>query len=138
MLKIRFYLILMGLLAVFLVLGGALFLQFFDQDAPCPLCLLQRVGLCAVALGLLLNLLYGEKASHWGLVIFSACAGIAVSMRQIALHLLDPVGFSVSIMGLHLYTWSFIAFSCVLVITAIMLMTMPQSSADKKVVRSLK
>jgi disulfide bond formation protein DsbB len=112
------------------VLASALYLQFFQHEAPCPLCLLQRVGLCAVGLGLLLNLLYGEKASHWGLVIFSALAGITASMRQIGLHLLDPVGFSISIWGLHLYTWSFIIFSCVLVITAIMLITMPEHSSN--------
>ncbi len=126
MLKIRFYLVLTGLLPLALVLVGALYLQFFQQEMPCPLCLLQRVGICAVALGLLLNLLYGEKASHWGLVIFAALAGISVSIRQISLHLLDPVGFSVSILGLHLYTWSFITFACVLLGTAIMLITLPE------------
>src|SRR3990167_5018475 len=115
MLKIRLMLTLFGLLFLFLLLVGALYIQFFHHDEPCPLCLLQRVGLTLVVLGLLLNVLYGEKTSHWGLVILSDVSGLAVSIRQICLHIMSPIGFAEPILGIHLYTWCFIVFSVILV-----------------------
>ena len=40
-----------------------------------------------------MNLRYGNKVAHWALVILSALAGIAVSIRQILLHVTDSVGY---------------------------------------------
>lgn len=124
MTQMRRILILLAFILILSVLCGALYIQFFTHDEPCPLCLLQRVGLLCVCLGLLLNFLYRETPSHWGLILLSALTGISVSIRQIVLHINSPVGFSNPIFGLHLYSWCFIIFSMVLLGASIMLITM--------------
>src|SRR5438105_12576373 len=100
----------LGIVGVLVILGAALFMQFVYGEAPCPLCELQRAGFLNIAIALFMNLRYGNQAAHWALVILSACAGAAVSLRQILLHVTDPVGFGSAVLGLHMYTWCFIAF----------------------------
>src|SRR5580704_2794691 len=82
-----------GILAVFVILCAALVMQFVYGEAPCPLCELQRAAFLSIAIGLFMNMRYGNKVAHWAIVILSASAGIAVSVRQILLHVNDPVGF---------------------------------------------
>lgn len=126
--KMRMLLNILGLIPLGALIAGALYIQFFHHDDPCPLCFLQRVGFLAIAMGLLLNILYGERSSHWGLVILSALAGIAVSIRQICLHITTSVGFAEPVLGLHLYTWCFMAYSAVLLGAAIMMITQPEKT----------
>lgn len=116
----------LGLLGVVIILTAALAMQFVYYEEPCPLCLLQRVGFINIGLSLLMNLKYGNRVSHWALVILSAAAGIAVSMRQILLHINEPIGFGSPVFGLHMYTWCFIGFSLAIVGSAIMLIIYPE------------
>lgn len=113
-------------LGILLVLSGALFIQFFYGEQPCPLCLLQRVAFINIGLALLLNVKYGNRAWHWAVAILSACAGAAVSLRQICLHLTDPVGFGSAILGLHMYSWCFVFFAVVIFGSGIMLLIYPE------------
>ena len=117
-----------GLVGVVIILGAALFMQFFYKEQPCPLCLLQRVAFINIGIALLLNVRFRNKASHWAIAILSACAGIAVSLRQISLHINDPVGFGSAVFGLHMYTWCFIAFFITIVGSAIMLLIYPETN----------
>jgi disulfide bond formation protein DsbB len=88
----------------------AFFLQFYLNELPCPLCLLQRVGLLAIGFGFLLNLRYCPKPSHYALSLVAAVFTACVALRQICLHIIPGTGnYGDALFGLHLYTWVFIA-----------------------------
>ncbi len=113
----------LGLLAV----GVLLLLAFADQlwfhDLPCPLCILQRAAFIAGGFGLVLNLLFGPRPSHYGVIILGASLGAAMSIRQILLHIVPGTGwYGDAILGLHLDTWALIFFALMIVGSAIMLL----------------
>lgn len=112
-----------ALYAVSAVLAFAYFLEFTLFELPCPLCLLQRIALCAMAAGLILNLKFGLRPRHYGLILLAASAGLVFSVRQVLLHILpgDP-GYGSPVLGLHYYTWGAIIFSIAILATAIMLL----------------
>ena len=109
-----------------LVISGILTAAFIDQianfDLPCPLCLLQRVGFVAVGFGLCLNLVYGPRPQHYGIMIVSAIIGGSASVRQILLHIVPGTGsYGEPFLGLHFYTWAALAFFCITLGAAVML-----------------
>lgn len=112
----------LSLYALSAVLIAAFAMQFARDELPCPLCLLQRAFMCALAAGPILNLRFGPRPSHYALSMLAAVAGAAVSVRQILLHILpgDP-GFGSATFGYHYYTWAFILFVVALVLLALML-----------------
>lgn len=65
----------LGLIAVDLVLVLAFVDQLWLHDLPCPLCILQRAAFIAAGFGLALNLLFGPRPSHYGVLILGAAAG---------------------------------------------------------------
>lgn len=112
-----------GLLAVCGLLIGAYAFQFTLDELPCPLCLLQRVAFVAVGFGLALNLIYGAKPHHYGIMLLAALYGGSVSIRQILLHIVPGTGhYGSPVLGLHYYTWAGIAFFMVILGTSIMLL----------------
>ena len=64
-----------ALIVVCGVLVGAYAFQFTLNELPCPLCLLQRVAFVAVGFGLALNLIYGAKPHHYGIMLIAAVYG---------------------------------------------------------------
>lgn len=100
---------LLGLLGV---LAGSLHLQFGIGEQPCPLCLVQRSGMIGLAVGPVMNLLWGIRARHYAISILAAFAGGAGSVRQILLHIQpgDP-GYGPAFLEAHLYTWAFVTFA---------------------------
>lgn len=104
----------LALVLLSLPLLGAFGIQIILHELPCPLCLLQRVGMIGVAVGLLMNLKFGIKPMHYGISIISALIGAAVSTRQVLLHIVPTAdgvtGFGDAVMGLHLYTWALVVF----------------------------
>lgn len=109
-----------------ITLAGVLFaaygVQFFEHEEPCPLCMLQRLGMVGVACGALLNLRLGIQPAHYALCLLSAVFGGSIALRQISLHVCPgfPV-FGRPVLGLSLYTWSFIVFACVITLISILL-----------------
>lgn len=104
------------------ILFLTLALQFLLHELPCPLCLLQRIGFLGIALGFLMNLRFGFRPSHYSIVLLSSLFTAAVALRQIALHAIPGTGsYGSPILGLHLYTWSFILAVTLLVITSLIL-----------------
>ncbi len=71
---------LVGLLGV---LAGSLFLQFGVGEQPCPLCLVQRSGMIGLAVGPIMNLMWGLRPAHYAISILAALMGSAGSVRQI-------------------------------------------------------
>ncbi|EOG2476967.1 TPA: disulfide bond formation protein B [Serratia marcescens] len=91
---------------------------------PCPLCQLQRVGLVAIGLGFMMNLRWGVRPSHYGVVLTGA-----VATRQVLLHVLpgDP-GFGSAFLGLHFYTWAVVTAAGMTAVTAGLLMAGTQQA----------
>lgn len=100
----------------------ALFWQFFFNELPCPLCQLQRVGLTLAGIGMMLNIRFGPHATHYAIILASALAGAAASVRQVLLHIApgDP-GYGSTLLGLHFYTWGFISFFVMMLFCVLML-----------------
>jgi len=101
----------------------AFFFQLALGEIPCPLCMLQRVGLMLVGLGFAMNIRFGPSATHYSIIILSAITGAGVSLRQVLLHIAPgDTGFGSAIFGYHMYTWGFIAFMSTIIFSAFMLM----------------
>jgi disulfide bond formation protein DsbB len=128
-----------GAIGISTVLLGAYGVQFILWEFPCPLCLLQRVGMLGVALGMMMNLRFGIKPSHYGISIISAIFGGAVSLRQILLHIVpvegQPAGYGSAIFGFHLYTWAFIIFAATVLILAIIMLFDKQFTKDESEIK---
>lgn len=111
---------------VIIILSGILLsafgVQLIEKEMPCPLCMLQRLGMIGVGIGFMLNLKFGIKPAHYGFSLISALVGGAVALRQISLHVCPQFSkFGLPVLGLSLYTWSFIVFACVVFVIAILL-----------------
>ena len=96
--------------------------QILFNEPPCPLCLLQRAAFAMAGVGLLLNIRFGASPLHYGVVILSALGGMFVAGRQILLHIApNDAGFGSPFLGLHFYTWAFIAFAALIVFCSVVL-----------------
>ncbi len=105
------------------ILFGALYLQIFNHEVPCPLCLLQRIGMLGVAASVLLNLRFGIQKAHYALAILFAVFGGFIALRQMALHACPNFPtFGIPFWGLSLYTWSFIIFGTSIIYNALLML----------------
>jgi len=109
-----------GMATILLVAFG---LQFGLKEFPCPLCNLQRVAFVLCGFGFLLNLRFGAQPLHYALTLLGALFGLAVSGRQVLLHV-APGGsaYGSPMLGLHLYTWALLLFLAVIVLVALLMM----------------
>ncbi len=105
------------------VLLSAFGVQFLEHEVPCPLCLLQRLGMIGVAFGCVLNIIFSPQSFHYGISLVAALTGGFVALRQISLHVCPAFPtFGMPVLGLSLYTWSFIVFVCSVAYIAFLLM----------------
>ncbi len=96
--------------------------QLMMHEDPCPLCLLERLGMIGIGVGALMNLRFGLRVEYLGLSLLAAFAGRLVSLRQIALHVCPEFPtFGSPVLGFDLYVWAFIVFTCSVLVTAILL-----------------
>lgn len=96
-------------IGIAIILLIALALQFFLKELPCPLCLLQRLGLLGMAFGFLLNIRFKPRPIHYSLSLLAALLTGFIALRQIALHVVPGSGaYGDPFLGFHLYTWVFI------------------------------
>lgn len=122
---------------IIVILSGVLLsaygVQFIWNEQPCPLCILQRLGMIGVAMGALLNVSNGIRMSHYGLMLLSAIVGGTVALRQISLHVCPGFStFGIPVLGLSLYTWSFVVFVCVVCAVALLLFLYDPKESDEK------
>lgn len=115
------------------VLLGAFWVQFYIGDFPCPLCLIQRMCMILAAIGPAYVLFQSQREASeeermadvgtgFGMSILAAIAGMAVSGRQILLHIApDDPGYGAPVWGMHLYTWAFIVFAVILIVSGLTL-----------------
>lgn len=119
------------------VLSGSLFIQTVWGEYPCPLCMVQRISMMLCALGqvYILSRFSTEKRFDWkdfatghALTLFAALGGLAMSARQILLHIVPPdPGFGSAILGFHLYTWGLLVFLAEILAVAINLAIAPRT-----------
>lgn len=120
-----------NILAVSAVLAGALIVQFGKGEFPCPLCMIQRMGMFLALIGPCSILLAARGgtvsavayAAGFGMSLLGAVVGGAGSLRQIALHVCgsDP-GYGSPVFGYHLYTWAFVVFAVVVLVSGLSLL----------------
>lgn len=126
---------------VILILTGILLaafgVQFIEHELPCPLCMLQRSCMIAAAIGFLMNLKFGIKIRNYGLCLISSLVGGSVALRQITLHICPGFStFGIPVLGLSLYTWSFLIFACI-VLSVSLLLFLYRSSQEQPVKMTL-
>ena len=76
------------------LLGFAYYLQYFDNQDPCPLCILQRVAFLDMMIVFAVAALHGPKRRgavvYSGLLVVMAAMGAAIAGRQVWLQHLPP------------------------------------------------
>ena len=109
----------------------AFFLQIRYHELPCPLCLLQRLGVLAIAFGFLLNVMFKIRPVHYTLSLLAAMLTASICVRQIFLHVIpgDP-GYGLPILGLHLYTWLFLLCVGIIIYISIVFSIFPQYGVE--------
>nr|WP_154324683.1 disulfide bond formation protein B [Pantoea sp. 201603H] len=111
-----------GLLGISVALTIAFYYQFAKFELPCPLCLLQRVGLIIAGCGFLFNICLNIKSRHYGMVIAGGVVTSLIAARQVFLHILPgDTGYGSPFLGLHFYTWALIASILIIIAVAIIL-----------------
>ncbi len=116
------------LLAMMLVIAAiltmAMVLQYDDGEIPCPLCLLQRVAMFGVCLGIVLHFRHGYSARHTEISLLFALLLLIVAGRQTLLDIYPRPGHSFTgsaVLGLHMPVWSVIIATAILLAFAIKL-----------------
>ena len=123
----------LALYAISGVLLFAFYWQFAYDELPCPLCLLQRVAITALAVGPVLTIRHGPQPGNYGLVIIAALLGAAISARQILLHIPPgDAGFGSAFLGLHFYSWAFLFFVSAMLAAGVMLTFNKQFAPEAK------
>ncbi|MBV7484172.1 disulfide bond formation protein B [Bordetella sp. BOR01] len=117
----------LALLGISILLYVALAWQLLFDAAPCPLCLLQRAAFVMAGIGLLLNIRLGPSPLHYAMVVAASLGGLVAAGNQ----LLAQAGPGAlpggpPLLGMHVYSWSFLAFCTLLVFCVLML------AADRK------
>lgn len=112
------------------ILLGALYFQFGLGEDPCPLCLLQRMGMMGILFGLSLNIYYGFRSEHFAIVVISSLVGLVFSTRQVLLHIcpepgVEP-GYGSPIFGMYLYSWGVLIFIASILASSIFLFFIPK------------
>lgn len=130
--KLGFWAMVAFLVAYIGVLSGAMFyFQFGLAELPCPLCILQRMGMMLSSLGALWVVVQALRSTlttsgfmtGLGMAILGALLGASVSVRQILLHINpDDPGYGGAVLNLHLYTWALVSFVVVLVFAGVLLL----------------
>ena len=127
------YLLLFFLWGLSLPLLGAFWVQFVWKEAPCPLCLLQRMCMILAGIGVVW-ILTAEGATNrvadqlrwsqgFAISVLAATLGLCISLRQMLLHIApDDPGFGTPVLGYHLYSWAFGIFVMTLLCSGVSLM----------------
>lgn len=102
------YMLLM-LIVIAAILIAAMVMQYAFGELPCPLCLLQRVGLFGVAFAAMMSLREDDTARTTGLGLVFSIFLLIVSVRQTLLDIYPRPGheyIGTAVFGLHMPVWS--------------------------------
>lgn len=111
-----------GILGICVSLVVAFYYQLVMHELPCPLCLLQRIGLIISGFGFLFNVYFGLRNLHYGMVIIGSILTGIMASRQVFLHILpSDTGYGSAFLGLHFYTWALVTSVVIIAATAVIL-----------------
>lgn len=114
---------LLGLSGISLSLLIAFYYQIVLHELPCPLCLLQRVGMIAIGIGFMLNLRFGERSLHYGVALIGCLLTGALAARQVLLHIVPGTGtYGSALFGMHFYTLALLSAIAATAFIAVLLM----------------
>lgn len=91
------------------ILSAALVIQLVAGELPCPLCLLERLCMFGIALGVVLNLRDGFSDRNTGLSLIFSVLLLIIAVRQTLLDIYPRPGHEYigsAILGLHMPVWS--------------------------------
>lgn len=98
---------LLSLCGIIMVSFIAIILQITKHELPCPLCLLQRIGILAIGFAYMLNLLESPKVRNYALANVAAVITCIVAVRQVVLNISpDITPYGIPFLGKELYTWT--------------------------------
>ncbi|MCC4622492.1 disulfide bond formation protein B [Xanthomonas cassavae CFBP 4642] len=116
-----------GLFCTSAALLVAFYYQLILYDLPCPLCLLQRVGLISMGIGFLFNMEFGVKGAHYGMALTGCAVTGSIAARQMLLHIMPgDAGYGSTFLALHFYTWALLASVFAAEAIAVMMMLGPK------------
>lgn len=111
-----------GLLGICVTLIVAFYYQLIMHELPCPLCLLQRIGLIISGFGFLFNITFSLRNLHYGMVIIGGILTGMMASRQVFLHIMPgDTGYGSEFFGLHFYTWALVTSVVIISATAVVL-----------------
>ncbi|HED2503834.1 TPA: disulfide bond formation protein B [Serratia marcescens] len=111
-----------GLLGICVSLVLAFYYQLVMHELPCPLCLLQRIGLIIAGFGFLFNVYFGLRSLHYGMVIIGSVLTGIMASRQVFLHIMPgDAGYGSTFLGLHFYTWALVTSVVIIAANAVVL-----------------
>ena len=93
------------------ILTAAMVLQYYDNEIPCPLCLLQRVAMFGVCFGIIMHFRRGYSARNDGVSMLFALLLLIISARQTLLDIYPRPGHAYigsAVLGLHMPVWSIV------------------------------
>ena len=125
---------LLGLSGISLSLLIAFYYQIVLHELPCPLCLLQRVGMIAIGLGFMLNVRFGERSLHYGVALFGCLLTGAIASRQVLLHIAPGTGtYGSALFGMHFYTLALLsAIAATAYIAALLMLRQPEQERGRR------
>ncbi len=92
-------------------MGIGFFIEFWEKQTPCILCLIQRIIMIGIAFSLYLNIVFGVRVRYYGFALIWSLLGLACSLRHIAINLCKEVPVGAYLFGPYrVYTWSFLIF----------------------------
>lgn len=117
----------LALLAILIGLGAvlttAMGFQYLANEIPCPLCLLQRVAMFGICIGIIQNFRIGYDVRNIGISLLWGLFLLLVSVRHVLLNIVARPGHAYpgsAVFGMHMPVWSVvIAFLVLLVLAAV-------------------
>lgn len=117
------FLNLLGLAGISLSLAIAFYYQLVLGELPCPLCLLQRVGMITIGLGFMMNVRFGVRGRHYGVALIGCLLTGAIASRQVLLHIVPGTGhYGSALFGMHFYTLALLSSIAAAAFIALLLM----------------
>ncbi|WWO97375.1 MAG: disulfide bond formation protein B [Candidatus Dasytiphilus stammeri] len=105
-----------------IILIMAFYYQLIWNELPCPICLLQRVGIIMISIGFFLNIRFGIRTIHYGIALLGCILTGIIAMRQVFLHILPgDLGYGSTLFNLHFYTLALLSSLLTIVVIALLL-----------------
>lgn len=99
------------MLAVVVILSIAMYMQYFLNEIPCPLCLLQRVAFLGIGYGAMMHFRGSPYIRAIGFALMFIFFLEIISLRQSLLDIYPRPGHEwvgSTVLGIHMPVWSFL------------------------------